>query len=345
MFTDVDLKRFWSLSAEVRNNPDYLKAALENFEAVGKLASPISFALEGALTDENIDLALEKGHIIITPNSAVSNCKRLILELFRDPSYVSRYSFLSDKLRSDSEVLMQALLGYDSASGKPSPISYALDGALTIENICLGLEKGNITFFPNSQLLNNRYFVMEAFKRGLYLSQYNNLPDSLKSDSEIIALLSSELDHMYKYNCSIIGVLPNGVTKEEEVKGRDGKVPNHTSAIGKVISDFCEKYEDDSYLCDIKSKLSGIALPAAAAKVCNDYGVLIILILNKVCMFFCPNDLSKEQYDVLQTFIGDNYECFSCELSHSGEVDFDLSKDDILSKLSEWIKPGHVRKN
>lgn len=335
---------FWNMSDDDKKNPECLKKALEEFEAIGKLANPISYALEGALTDENIDLALKKGKIIIIPKSAVANCRKIILALFRHPDYVSKYPYLSDELKSDPEILRQALLAYDCSLGKHSPISYAFEGALTDENIDLALEKGDIDFPPGSPLLNNRYFVIEAFKRRLYFSQYNNISDILKNDPEVIAITTSELDHMYKYNCSSIVFLPNGDFKEEEVKGKNNDdVPKHTIAINKIIKEFCEKYNNDSYLCDLKNELKTITHPSLAAKKCNDYEILIVIILNKECMFFCPDELAIEQFEAVQSFIEENYECFECSLSHCGEVFLNLSKEEILINLSEWKKVGYTK--
>ena len=149
---------------------------------------------------------------------------------------------------------------------------------------------------------------------------------------------------MYKYNCSAIAFLPNGDFKEEEVKGKNNNdVPKHTIAINNIINDFCKKYKDDSYLCDLKNELERITHPSLAAKLCNDYEILVVIILNKECMFFCPDELAKEQFEAVQSFIKENYECFECSISHCGEVFLNLSEEEILSSLSEWKIVGYTK--
>ena len=308
------------LSDKLKSDPEVLKQALLNYDSKIVKLNPISYALEGALTKENIDLALKLGSIKIIKGASISDSKYFIMEVFRGGLYISHYKDISDKLKSDPELLKQALLNYDSKIDKVNPISYALEGAITKENVDLALKKGNIEFLLNSALLSNRYFVIESFKKGLYFSQYNNISDTLKSDPEVKALIPSEFEKMYKYDSAVIGILPEGYALEKEVRGKSDKGDHHKGTIIKIIGDFCEKYENDSYLHVLKKGLDNFSDSFKAAKLCSSYGILIILIHEQSCMLFCPEVLSIEQFKIFESFLNENSNYFKFGLYHDGEI-------------------------
>ena len=308
------------LSDKLKSDPEILKQALLNYDSKIVKVNPISYALEGALTDENMDLALKLGNVKIIKGASISDSKYFIIEVFKRGLYISHYKDISDKLKSDPEILKQALLNYDSKIVKVNPISYALEGALTKENVDLTLKKGNIEFMLNNSLLSNRYFVIKSFKNGLFFSQYNNISDTLKNDPEVRALIPSELEKMYKYDCAVIGILPDGKALEREVRGKSDKGDHHKGTIIKMIDEFCEKYENDSYLCALRNDLSGVSNSFKAAQLCANYDVLAVLIVEHICMLFCPDVLSIEQLQTLQNFLNKYSDYFECELYHGGEI-------------------------
>ena len=172
----------------------------------------------------------------------------------------------------------------------------------------------------NNSLLSNRYFVIKSFKNGLFFSQYNNISDTLKNDPEVRALIPSELEKMYKYDCAVIGILPDGKALEREVRGKSDKGDHHKGTIIKMIDEFCEKYENDSYLCALRNDLSGVSNSFKAAQLCANYDVLAVLIVEHICMLFCPDVLSIEQLQTLQNFLNKYSDYFECELYHGGEI-------------------------
>ena len=175
-----------NLNTRQKNSPIILKQALLSYKVKENTFNPISYALEVALTEENILLSLRKGNIKIIKDSSLSNCKRFIMEFFKDSYSILQYVFLSDELKSDPEVLQQALLNYNDKKNTVNPICYALEGALTEENIFLSLNKGNIKIIKDSSLSNCKRFIMEFFKDKDNICQYAFLSDELKSDPDIL---------------------------------------------------------------------------------------------------------------------------------------------------------------
>jgi len=209
-FVKKDSFLFRELKDEYRNDPEILKLALENED---RFSNPIVYALEGALTEENMDLALAKGSIrshefnemllknktfiikYLEKNSGYDLYKRIPEELKDDidvvKAFVKKDSFLfrelKDKYRNDPEILKLALENEDRFS---NPIVYALEGALTEENMDLALSKGKIYSRDfNEMLWNNKTFILKYIENNLSIGEsffYKKLPENLKQDIDIV---------------------------------------------------------------------------------------------------------------------------------------------------------------
>ena len=128
------------LSETFRNDPEILQTALKSVGIFS--ANPIDYALPGALTKENVLLAIDKDVLseyrIREKFPQLLSDKEIMMHFIQTKG-VELYRYLPEQLRSDPEVLNAALQrkrgGYN-----PNPMDYALPGALTKENIFLAID-------------------------------------------------------------------------------------------------------------------------------------------------------------------------------------------------------------
>ena len=207
--------QFEQLNERQRNNPEILNKAITNFDRTFKEVNPISYAKEGALTEENIRLALSKGLITLFHDGPLCKSElfhKLNIEqgmptlvfyadlpdsIKEDDSLMLKfihevpgvYYDLNERQKNNPEILYAALNNYNPNGVLLNPISFANEGALTEDNINLAIKKGKIEIQKDSALANNRYFILECLKRKIYTEFYVNISDSLRSDPEIGKLL------------------------------------------------------------------------------------------------------------------------------------------------------------
>ena len=211
----VNLFVFRELSDGYRNNPEVLKAALSGSEEPF-YSTPILYALAGALTEENIDLAIKKQKIdrYHLRSMHLSN-KYLVLKLMEQD--VSIFKFVAEELQSDTEVISVAL-GLD-----PKMLYYVGSNALTNEMIDYAISNGlkiNGDNIPDS-ILSSEVFVKRFLP--IYPSIYGRLPLELRSNLEYIKIAVSKDIQNFSYvpdefvNDEIIAfVLSNGYSISKE---------------------------------------------------------------------------------------------------------------------------------
>ena len=141
-----DYHYFSALSAELKDNPEVLKAAIESYAysfkyfsgfVNSKSVNPIVYAKSNALTKENIDLAVQYNlhSIVSTTRKCPIASNRYFVSIAVKKGAIVNYPKLSKELRNDSEILKDFIIMYDNSSDAINPISFAEEGALTEENI------------------------------------------------------------------------------------------------------------------------------------------------------------------------------------------------------------------
>ena len=158
----------------LKNNPKIVNRSIK------VSSNNIELALEGGLTEENINLAIEKGYSLRewSPDILRSNPEVIKAFIKKDPENlnyaldgslteeninlaIEKGYFLSDYssaiLRSNPEVI-KAFIKKD-----PENLNYALDGSLTEENINLAIEKGYFLSDYSSAILRSNPEVIKAF--------------------------------------------------------------------------------------------------------------------------------------------------------------------------------------
>ena len=341
---------FSNLNEKQKNNPLILNRALMNFKPNEGEVNPISYALEGALTEENIRLALEQKFITLFGDMPLFKNQLFhkinieqgmpITVVYADLpdsikeddnlmlKYVSKWPYvffdLNERQKNNSQFLYVALNNYNSNGPTINPISFALENALTEENINLAIKKGNIEILKGSALANNRYFVLECLKRKIYTEFYANISETLKNDLEIKEILdvvmpsniqSKPMDKehgwsptgyitRYKYYQAIIGILPNGEFMDEEVRGGSNRSFSHYEGVSNVINDFQSKYPNDETLKYLKEELKKLEdNPFYKAVKCSEYGIIILLIEGENAQIYFPKNISERQFTVLSQML------------------------------------------
>ena len=197
------------LSDDLRSDPELLNIFLGKYDSKTNEINPISYALEGAITSDNLVLGMDKGNIVLDYKGPFMNDKDFIIKCLNDgklhPKYLHGYGWLSPMLRKDSEVLELFLKHYNAELGSCNPISYALEGALTEDNVNLAFEKGNINFRLDSHISNDEEFVIMCLRENKiypkYISsQYSHLPRLLKKNTEILNLFLTKYKEYYEEN-------------------------------------------------------------------------------------------------------------------------------------------------
>ena len=213
-----------ALSKELRNDPLILKVFLSIFDSNSNSANPISFAEDGALTEENINLALEKGKIefiasyplvknalfhrlnikkgtmvvdySLLPGDVVSNEELMQLYIEKSPK---SYELLNKNNRNVPSILKTAINNYDNTFNYLNPISYAEDGALTEDNIKLALGKGNIDFVNGYPLVNNVAFHRLNILQGTVRVEYDQLPQTIIDEENTMCLYVAKQPDSYRH--------------------------------------------------------------------------------------------------------------------------------------------------
>ena len=190
-------------------------AALKRYDASNKEVNPISYAEEGALTEENIKLALEKENIEFLDDYPLKNNSlfhrinieqgniKIDFELLPEDikndiklmcKYVNKYPELyvglDDIRKSDPNILLAAINGYvDIVENRMlNPLTFAKEEALTEENIKLALEKGNILVNDYFPLKNSFLFNKINIEQGNMEVDINLLPEEIKQNNRLMAI-------------------------------------------------------------------------------------------------------------------------------------------------------------
>ena len=175
---------YTNLSEELRNDPEVLNAVLQRKR--GGFNNPMVYALPGALTKENIFLAIDNEVLSdyrIREDFPQYLSDKELMMYFIQTKDVDIYQNLSEKLRNDPEVLNAVIEHTRSTTG--SQIEYALPGAITNETIDLMISNN---IYPNTpNLLNNKYYVLRAIERKPQILE--KVSDELKKDADIQRLL------------------------------------------------------------------------------------------------------------------------------------------------------------
>lgn len=344
-YVNVFPEYYGFLNSDLRGKPDILKQALENYVFRNKNnINPLCHALEGALNEENISLGIEKDGLYVSRDGALNNSKlfhkiyskkghkalplSLIPESIKSDleimlAYVNRfpeyYQNLDDELRNNPDFLDAALRNYDSRSIHINPVTYALDGALTLENIIRSIEKGRIEIHLDSAISKNKDFIVECIKRGEARRFYPNISSDLKNDPEVANLLllttpfiinSKPIDladawspvgeiQRYKYFQAVIALLPNGDSLEQEVRG-NSNIRGHYRGISNVIERFSQKYNESQELEELSKKINEMDQnPFIRAVECARNDILMLLIEGENAQIYFPNKLTDNQIKVL----------------------------------------------
>ena len=176
-----DIEIYEKLSEELRSDPEVLNAVLQRKRG-GYNPNPMDYALPGALTKDNILLAIE--HEVIRRFTIKEKfpqylADKEIMMYFIQTKDVDIYQDLSEELRNDPEVLKAVIEHTRSTTG--SQIEYALPGAITNETIDLMISNN---IYPNTpNLLNNKYYVLRAIERKPQILE--KVSDELKKDADI----------------------------------------------------------------------------------------------------------------------------------------------------------------
>lgn len=339
---------YCELNATRRNDPVILKMVIEKYMvSYFDGFNPLSYANEKALTEENIRLGIVKGCIRANPNCALIHSElfyRISIEKKFDVQYrdfpenireddklmllymeMAPEDFLELNLRqrNNPTILKVALENYKAASANLNPISFALEDALTEENINLALEKGNIEITVNSALASNKYFVLELLKKSYIVKGIENISEILKSDPEIALMLANirpkilsnsviggsvnqwsprGWQQKYKYFQAVIGIALNGEYSEVEVRG-NSNIKNHYDGVPKVIDNLIALNPDLQVIGDSLKELE--ENPFYRAVRCSEYGVLMILIEGENAQIYFPKRITKQQLDVLHNLLSD----------------------------------------
>ena len=172
---------YTNLSEELRNDPEVLNAVLQRKRG-GYYPNPMDYALPGALTKDNIFLAIDNDVIQrfkIKEKFPQYLADKDIMMYFIQKKDVDIYQNLSEELRNDPEVLKAVIEHTRSTTG--SQIEYALPGAITNETIDLMISNN---IYPNTpNLLNNKYYVLRAIERKPQILE--KVSDELKKDADI----------------------------------------------------------------------------------------------------------------------------------------------------------------
>ena len=365
-----------NLNQTQRNNPIFLYYALSNCDNSSAVSvNPICYALDGALTENNIRLALNKGKdflLLIQKDSPffqsklfheinielgtteidfedlpdfIKNDEKMILSYIT--KYPSQYVKIDQKYKNNPEILHAALQSYNG--NDINPISFALAGALTEENIILAIQKGKIEILSDSALTNNRFFVVECLKRDIYSAIYDKISAELKNDPEISDLLQKKspstivgkpidmgrswsprgYKQTYKYYQAVIGILQNGEHKEEEVRGNSRKSLSHVNGVSNVVKYFANIPSNSHELIILSRELDSIEFnPFHRAVTCTDYNMLIILIEGENAQIFFPPTITSNQLTKLNNLLATDLKDLTFQFLHRGK-DYD-----------EFIEPG-----
>lgn len=171
--------------------------------------NPIRHALPGALTEENIFLAIDKGLITINDLKPEMLTNKNIVVYFMTHTEKSIYHYLPENLRKDPELLR---LGIIYANIYSNPMKYAPKDALTTENIFLAIDRNllQINDFTKEQLDNEEIVTYFITKRGS--SIYSKLSERLRRDPHILELAINFNNS--SWNSPIKDALPEALTKE-----------------------------------------------------------------------------------------------------------------------------------
>ncbi len=382
-----------NLNQTQRNNPIFLYHALSNCDNTSAVSvNPICYALDGALTENNIRLALNKGKdflLLIQKDSAffqsklfheinielgtteidfedlpdfIKNDEKMILSYIT--KYPSQYVKIDQKYKNNPEILHAALQSYNG--NDINPVSFALAGALTEENIILAIQKGKIEILSDSTLTNNRFFVVECLKRDIYSAIYDKISAELKNDPEISDLLQKKspstivgkpidmgrswsprgYKQTYKYYQAVIGILQNGEHKEEEVRGNSRRSLSHVNGVSNVVKDFANNPSNSRELIILSRELDSIeSNPFHRAVTCTDYNMLIILIEGENAQIFFPPTITSNQLTKLNNLLATDLKDLTFQFLHRGK-DYDefieagtqKARDLVASDVPFFIK-------
>ncbi len=272
---------------------------------------------------------IEKGTVRIEyknlPDSVKNNDNLMLIYISR---YPDNFENLNETQKGNPNILNAALVNFNSNTGLINPITYAKESALTKENIELALEKGKIQLLRGGALANNKYFILECLKRDLYTDYYSNISEALKNDPEINQILINKIpsiiqskpidrangwspqgnNRIYKYYQAVIALLPNGELKEEEVRGRSNRTFNHYQGVSNVVRDLERKYPNNETIKQLQTELRNrnvIDNPFLKAIKCSEFGIIILLIEGENAQIYFPKNISKDQFNVLQSLTND----------------------------------------
>ena len=216
------------LSDELRNDPDILKEVLEKTEASYGPSNPLVYAGPGALTKENLFLSINKKiltmYTIYNKLSYLLGNKEIMIYYIRTFT-PDIYEYLSPELRSDPEVLKAVV--EEKRGPSNNPFEDALPGAITRENVLLGIENGILTthYIINhlSEYLGDKE-VMMYYIREQDASIYEYLTIELRSDPEVLKNVLTYGRRITTWDNPLNYALPEALTKENFLLAIDKQI-------------------------------------------------------------------------------------------------------------------------
>ena len=206
------------LSEELRNDPEILQTALKSVGVFSR--NPIDYALPGALTKDNILLAIDNEVLSeygIKERFPQYLADKELMMHFIQTKGTDIYTNLSEKLRNDPEVLNAVLQRKRGGGAWNNPMDHALPGALTKENFLLAIDNEVIHRFTIQekfpQLLSDKELMMHFIQKK-DIEIYEKLSEELRSDPEVLNAVLQRKRGGGAWNNPMDYALPDALTKD-----------------------------------------------------------------------------------------------------------------------------------
>ena len=296
---------------------------------------------------ERIGYPLKSGKIVYDDELCVVEDYDAAMELIS--INLSLYKELSRAMRRNPKLLAEAInlyrptniycydpIGADTfVFGSGNPICYALDEAITPQNIDAAIKKGGIRITGKNAISRSKEFVLASLNSSYpeyqVLKEMQKLPTSMKVDNEVSTLISSRransgrlpscLDSKMRRSYTMIIVLPDGKFIKRDVILNTPYSLNNKSTIIQMMNEFkndlpnheeCHVFDDVADL-DIISQ-------GEQARMCTEKGILVIDCFTRACHIYFPKHLSESQFKILVDLVTEDYGTKNFELEYDGNL-------------------------